>query len=96
MTQAPNTSVTDNAAAHRFELVEAGQTAFADYRRQNGRLVIPHVEAPVALRGTGAAGRLMEGVVAHARAEGVKIVPLCSYAAAWLQRHREHADLIAR
>ena len=95
MTAAPATPVTDNAAAHRFELVEAGQVSFADYVRQDGRLVIPHVEAPVALRGTGAAGRLMEGVVAHARAEGVKIVPVCSYAAAWLRRHREHADLVA-
>ena len=76
--------------------MEAGQTAFADYVRRDGRLVIPHVEAPIALRGTGAAGRLMEGVAAQARAEGVRIVPLCSYAAAWLQRHPEHADLIAR
>jgi len=95
MTRALNPLVTDNAAAHRFELVEAGQTAFADYVRQAGRLVIPHVEAPIALRGTGAASRLMEGIAAHARAEGVQIVPLCSYAAAWLQRHPEHADLIA-
>ena len=87
--------VTDNVAAQRFELIEDGQIAFADYIRQTGRLVIPHVEAPIGLRGTGAAGRLMEGVVAHARAEGVKIVPLCGYADAWLRRHREHADLIA-
>ena len=95
MTAAPAILVTDNVAAGRFELVEAGQTAFADYVRQDGRLVIPHVEAPVALRGTGAAGRLMQGVVAHAHAEGVKIVPICSYAAAWLRRHPEHADLVA-
>jgi len=88
--------VTDNPAAQRFEMVEDGQTAFADHIRQDGRLVIPHVEAPHALRGTGAAGRLMEGVVAHARAEGVKIVPICSYAAAWLARHREYADLVVR
>ena len=87
--------VIDNAAKSRFELVEDGQTAFADYRRQGGKLVIPHVELPHALRGKGTAGRLMEGVVAHARAEGAKIVPICSYAAAWLQRHPEHADLIA-
>ena len=90
-----DTPVTDNVAAQRFELVEAGETAFADYMRQAGQLVIPHVEAPIALRGTGASSRLMEGVVARARAEGVKIVPLCSYADAWLRRHREHADLIA-
>ena len=88
-------TVTDNAAAQRFELVEEGQTAFADYIRQDGKLVIPHVESPIALRGAGTAGRLMEGVVAHARAKGVKIVPVCGYAAAWLRRHPEHADLVA-
>jgi predicted GNAT family acetyltransferase len=30
----------------------------------------------------------MEGLVAAARAEGSTIVPVCSYAVAWLQRHR--------
>jgi hypothetical protein len=87
-------AVTDNAAKSRFELVEDGQTAFADYRRQGAVLVIPHVESPHALRGKGTAGRLMEGVVALARAEGAKIVPICAYAAAWLKRHPEHADLV--
>ena len=90
-----DTPVTDNAKAQRFELVEDGHTAFADYIRQDDKLVIPHVEAPTVLRGHGTAGRLMEGVVVHARAEGLKIVPICSYAAAWLQRHREYADLVA-
>ncbi len=88
-------TVTDNAARHRFELKEAGDVAFANYSRDGERLIIPHVEAPHALRGTGAAGRLMAGVVEHARAEGRKIVPLCSYAAAWLKRHPEHGDLVA-
>jgi predicted GNAT family acetyltransferase len=86
--------VIDNAAKSRFELVEDGQTAFADYRREGGVLVIPHVESPHALRGKGTAGRLMEGVAAHARAEGARITPICSYAAAWLQRHPEHSDLV--
>ena len=44
---------------------------------------------------TGAAGRLMEGVMARARAEGVKVTPLCGYAAAWLRRHKAYADLLA-
>ncbi len=86
--------VTDNTAHRRFELAEAGEVAFADYRREGGRLVIPHVEAPVALRGTGAAGRLMEGVLAIARQDGLKVVPLCGYAAAYIRRHKEHQDLL--
>ncbi len=88
--------VTDNPAACRFELAEAGQVVFADYRREAGRLIIPHVEAPVALRGTGAAGRLMEGVLAVARRDGLSVVPLCGYAAAYIRRHRRHHDLLSR
>jgi predicted GNAT family acetyltransferase len=90
-----STPVTDNAARSRFELDEGGLIAFADYQREGGRLVIPHVETPPALRGGGVAGRLMAGVALHARAEGLKIVPLCSYAAAWMRRHPEHGDLLA-
>jgi hypothetical protein len=81
----------DNRALSRFELEEDGQTVFADYRRDGRRLLIDHVEAPIALRGTGAAGRFMQALVETARAEGASLVPICSYAAAWLQRHPEAA-----
>jgi predicted GNAT family acetyltransferase len=87
--------VTDSAERSRFELEVDGQVVFASYRRMGGRLAITHVEAPPALRGAGAAGRLMEGVMARARAEGVKVTPLCGYAAAWLRRHKQHHDLVA-
>ena len=86
-------SVRDNRELHRFELPVVDRVVFADYRRQPGRLVITHVEAPPELRGTGAAGRLMDGVMRAARAEEAKVLPLCSYARAWMQRHPEHKDL---
>jgi predicted GNAT family acetyltransferase len=86
-------SVRDNRQLQRFELPTDGQVVFADYRRQPGRLVITYVEAPPALRGTGAAGRLMKGMLEQARAEGVKVLPLCGYARAWMQRHPEFRDL---
>ena len=90
------TAVTDNTERRRFELEEGGLTAFADYRQNGDVLMLPHVEAPPALRGTGAAGRLMEGVAAHARERGLKLLPVCPYAVAWLKRHPEHAELVAR
>lgn len=77
----------DNAAEQRFELNEQGHLAFADYRRQGDTLVIDHVEAAPALRGTGAAGRLMEHVVAVAASEKRTIIPRCGYAASWLRRN---------
>ena len=87
--------VTDNQNRQRFELEESGLTAFANYRRTGDRVVIPHVEAPPALRGKGTASRLMEGIVDRARAEGFRVVPTCSYARAWFMRHRDAADVLA-
>lgn len=88
------TQVTDNTAAGRYEMLEADELSYADYRLQGDRLIIDYVYAPPALRGTGAAGRLMEGVVADVRARKLKITPLCGYAAAWLRRHPATADLL--
>ena len=81
------TNVTDNTAEGRYELIEQGLTAYADYRRQGGRLFIDYVFSPVPLRGKGTSDRLMRGVQADARAKGEEIVPICGYAATWLRRH---------
>lgn len=86
--------VTDNSARQRFELEEDGKLAFADYRRDGDVLILPHVEADPALRGRGAAGRLMTGIMAIVRERGVKVAPVCSYAVTWLQRHPEYHDLL--
>ena len=78
----------------RFELDVAGQTVYADYRRQPGVLVITYVYAPPPLRGTGASDRLMAAVAGSARAEGCRILALCGYARAWLRAHKAHRDLL--
>lgn len=84
----------DNAARGRYELTENGFTSFASYRRSGDVVTLPHVETPVEARGTGAAGRLMEEVVRHARARKLKILPVCSYAVAWFRRHPEAGDVL--
>jgi len=87
--------VIDNSDRQRFELVEQGQTAFADYRTEAGRIILSHVEAPIGLRGTGAASRLMEGVLSIIRERGLKVAPVCDYAEAYMSLHPEFADLRA-
>ncbi|MDO8411311.1 MAG: GNAT family N-acetyltransferase [Phenylobacterium sp.] len=85
----------NNAEAARYELDEQGETSWADYRLQGERLYIDHVESPPALRGTGAAGRLMKALAQDARDRGLKITPICGYAAAWLRRSPEFKDLVS-
>ncbi|MEO5917486.1 MAG: GNAT family N-acetyltransferase [Luteolibacter sp.] len=87
-------TITDNTARSRFELVEEGKLAFADYRLDGILLILPHVEADPALRGKGSAGRLMAGVLALARERGWQVRPICGYAAAYIERHPEYRDLL--
>jgi len=51
---------------------------------------------PGPLGGRGIAAALVETALAHARAEGRRVVPECSYVAAYVGKHPEHASLLAR
>jgi predicted GNAT family acetyltransferase len=73
---------------------DAGEV-FADYRREGDILAVPHVEADLALRGTGAAGRFMEMLADWARVRALRIDPLCPYAAIWFARHPGASDVLA-
>lgn len=77
----------DNQAQRRFEYKVGEAFAYAAYRREGKTLFIDYVEAPPELRGTGAAGKLMEHIVDFAKTEKLEIVPICGYAAQWLRRH---------
>ena len=88
-----SSAVRDNTALRRFEMDTGSGTAFATYRREGDTLFIMHVETPPALRGQGIAAKVMGGALALIRRDGLKVVPVCSYAEAFLARHREYDDL---
>ena len=72
----------------------ASRLVFADYARRGDLLVILHVEADPALRGSGAAGKFMQSLSDHARAEGLRMYPSCGYARTWWQRHPDYKDVV--
>ena len=67
----------------------------AEIEDEGGRWVITHTEVDPAYGGQGIARRLIEEVIAAARRDGAKIVPLCSYAAKMMRRTDEYADVLA-
>ncbi len=80
--------ITNNTAENRYELVTDGHVSFAEYHLNGTRLSINHVFVPNELRGQGIAAKVMEGVVADATSRGLTIVPVCSYAQAYMQRQK--------
>ena len=60
------------------------------------RIIIDHTGVPPAFRGRGVGEALVAHAVAEARREGLKIIPLCPFAAAQFRRHPEWSDLLAR
>ena len=48
-----------------------------------------------ALRGQGVAGRLVAGALEQVRARGLRVVPACSYVAAYMAKHADTRDLLA-
>jgi predicted GNAT family acetyltransferase len=87
-------TVRDNKAQHRFEMDTGGETAVAYYTLAPGVMTFNHTEVPAALWGQGIGSRLIRGALEAARAEHLKVVPRCSFVAAYLRKHPEFNDLI--
>jgi hypothetical protein len=88
-------AVRDNREAGRYELQVGEQVAFLDYRRTNGTVVLAYVETPVPLQGRGLAGVLTRHALEAARAEGLRVVPQCSFVRDYIRKHPEFEELVA-
>jgi predicted GNAT family acetyltransferase len=81
--------------AGRFQADVDGHRAVLDYRLDGAVLSILHTGVPDAIGGRGIAAELTRAALQLARTQGWTVRPLCSYAAGFMQRHPEFADLVA-
>lgn len=80
----------DNVAAERFELKQGGTVAaHADYKLQDGAVVLTHTEVLPGNEGKGIGSKLAKLVVDDLRTRGTTIVPQCSFMAGYIARHPE-------
>lgn len=85
-----------NPDASRFEIDLPEGLGLCQYRRQGDTLLLTHTEVPAALQGRGIAAALVAATLDWARAEGLRVRPLCSYVALYMRRHPQTQDLLAR
>lgn len=84
----------DHGSKGRYVIRKDGAEAELTYSVTSPTLIIAdHTFVPDAFRGTGAGVALVTRLVEDARAEGVRIVPLCPFVNGQRLRHPEWADV---
>ncbi|MCB0640312.1 MAG: N-acetyltransferase [Phaeodactylibacter sp.] len=84
----------DNPDKSRFEAEIEGHLAVVEYIRQQDRIYLTHTEVPQALGGKGYGSKLIETVLEQIELEGLRLIALCPFVRAYLQRHPEWNRLL--
>jgi predicted GNAT family acetyltransferase len=79
----------------RFALRQQGaEVGELTYHVTAGRAALLHTEVRPALRGRGLAHQLVTATVEWARAEGLKLTPVCWYTKVVLERSGQYRDVL--
>lgn len=84
-----------DAKTHRFDTVVDDVSAHVEYELAGDVMTLTHTIVPSAIGGRGIASALVKSALDHARGEGWKVVPQCSYADNWMRRHPDYEELRA-
>ena len=72
-----------------------GKYAYIKYRLKGGTMYIDATFTPNEYRGRGLAAELTKAAIEYARENMLKIVPNCSYAKDYFEKHPEYRDILA-
>ena len=84
--------ITNHPEAGRFEGKIEGKTAVVEYMDRPDKIVFTHTEVPVGLEGKGVGSAMAKHVLDYAREINKKVLPLCPFIKAYIQRHPEYKD----
>jgi predicted GNAT family acetyltransferase/tellurite resistance protein len=86
--------VVNNVEVPRFEAQVEGYIAVIDYYMYENKIVFTHTGVPEAIAGHGVGSKMARTALDHAKKEELKVVPICPFVAAFIDRHPEYQDLI--
>ncbi|CAM3790893.1 hypothetical protein BOTU111922_05665 [Bordetella tumulicola] len=88
-------AITHDEAQGRFQADVDGHLCVLDYQLRGNTMIIQHTGVPGAIGGRGIAAALTRHALDTARKRGWLVLPVCSYAAAYIARHPDYQDLVA-
>ncbi len=96
MSESAQPEVVHEPEQNRFAIHAEGGTAVLDYQLFEDKVVYTHTGVPPALEGKGIGSRLVKAGLNWAHGEGLRVVPVCTFVASYIQRHPEYAALTKR
>jgi predicted GNAT family acetyltransferase len=88
--------VVDNRGERRFEArVEGDLAGLLYYVPRPGGLELIHTDVAEEFEGQGVGGRLVAGALDDVRERGLTVAVTCPFAAGYIERHPEYADVVA-
>jgi predicted GNAT family acetyltransferase len=88
-------TIRDNPERHRFEAdLGDGSLAIAEYNLLTGKIMFTHTEVPPEHEGKGIGSALIRYSLDEARKRGLKVIPICPFFAAYMQKHADVQDLL--
>lgn len=85
-----NVEVVHNPDETRFEIDLGNGVAMVEYQRAGKNIIFTHTEVPPAYEGMGLANKLAYTALEYAKAEGLKVQPLCPFVKLYIQKHPEY------
>ncbi|MET1037079.1 MAG: GNAT family N-acetyltransferase [Aeromicrobium sp.] len=89
------TTVQDNPADSRFEIVVDGQLAgYVDYRRDGDEYALPHTRVYPQFGGRGIGGQLITGTLTEIASRGGTVLPFCPFVPKVIRDNPEFLALV--
>ncbi len=88
--------ITHNEPAHRFEVQVDGETAVLLYRREGSTITFIHTRVPNGIGRHGIGSELVRTGLEYAKSQGLRVIPLCPFVAAYIGSHPEYSGLVTR
>lgn len=88
-------TIIDVPEQHRYEIsVDGVRAGVAHYLDTGVQRIFHHTDVDKAFGGRGLGTKLIAAALADTRAAGKRIVPMCSFVAAYADKHPEYAAII--
>jgi len=78
-----------NSDKNQFEMVIDGVTARIEFQQMDEKMALTHTEVPRELEGRGVATAIIEKTLVYLEENGLKLIPLCPFVIAYLEKHPE-------